>query len=374
MRYDVVKGVQVDQSSNPNFQALQAAGQAGRFQGVQGMDTFGEEPQDDLDNIQPRAGFAYDLNGNGRNVIRGGGCVSGLWLHQLERPFPAIDASGLGHGPVFSVNRTTGIRKADGTLFRVGDPISTIESQNEADPNQIPLFGQVASPTLEQPYTRQANIGWAHQLSASTALTVDYVHIDGRDLNIRFRYNYRDPATGLRRLSDLAIRPNTQAFRAAISDGESRYDGLILGVRRRLTNGLDFTVSYPGEGDEQHRRGVGRARRQLHPGRDQPVCRRAAGTVGPHRCAPPDLGERGHPHEVGHPGRALLHLPLRASALHLRGCRSEWRQQQQRHHRRAYQYDGEGVAPRRLATARRSIAAAARTSHSSTCASRSPSR
>ncbi len=61
LRYDVVKGVQVDQSSNPNFQALQAAGQAGRFQGVQGMDTFGEEPQDDLDNIQPRAGFAYDV-------------------------------------------------------------------------------------------------------------------------------------------------------------------------------------------------------------------------------------------------------------------------------------------------------------------------
>ena len=245
LRYDVVKGVQVDQSSNPNFQALQAAGQAGRFQGVQGMDTFGEDPQDDLDNIQPRAGFAYDLNGNGRNVIRGGwGVYQDFGYTNSNVLFPAIDASGLGHGPVFSVNRTTGIRKADGTLFRVGDPISTIESQNEADPNQIPLFGQVASPTLEQPYTRQANIGWAHQLSASTALTVDYVHIDGRDLNIRFRYNYRDPATGLRRLSDLAIRPNTQAFRAAISDGESRYDGLILGVRRRLTNGLDFTVSY----------------------------------------------------------------------------------------------------------------------------------
>ena len=183
--------------------------------------------------------------GNGRDVVRGGwGVYQDFGYTNSNVLFAAIDASGLGHGAIFSVNNTTGIRKADGTLFRVGDPISTIESQNEADPTRIPLFGQVASPRLEQPYTRQANIGWAHQLTNSTAFTADYVHIDGRDLNVRFRYNYRDPATGLRRLADLDIRPNTQAFRAAISDGESTYDGLILGVRRRMTNGLDFTVSY----------------------------------------------------------------------------------------------------------------------------------
>ena len=245
LRYDVVKGVQIDQSQNPNFQALQAAGRAGRFQNVPGMDSFGQDPKDDLNNIQPRAGFAYDVKGNGRDVVRGGwGVYQDFGYTNSNVLFAAIDASGLGHGPVFSVNNTAGIRKADGTLFHVGDPISTISGQNEADPTKIPLFGQVASPRLQQPYTRQANIGWAHQLSASTALTVDYVHIDGRDLNMRFRYNYRDPVTGLRRLSDLDIRPNTQAFRAAINDGESQYDGLILGVRRRMANGLDFSASY----------------------------------------------------------------------------------------------------------------------------------
>jgi hypothetical protein len=245
LRYDVVKGVQIDQSQNPNFQALQAAGRAGRFQGVQGMDSFGQDPKDDLDNLQPRAGFAYDVKGNGRDVVRGGwGVYQDFGYTNSNVLFAAIDSSGLGHGPVFSVNNTAGIRKADGTLFHVGDPIATITSQNEADPTRIPLFGQVASPRLQQPYTRQANIGWAHQLTTSTALTVDYVHIDGRDLNMRFRYNYRDPVTGLRRLSDLDIRPNTQAFRAAVNDGESTYDGLILGVRRRMANGLDFSVSY----------------------------------------------------------------------------------------------------------------------------------
>ena len=246
LRYDVVKGVQIDQSQNPNFQALQAAGRAGRFDGVPGMDTFGEDPQDDLNNFQPRTRLRLrrEWQRPGRRPRRMGR-LSGLRLHELERALcrhrrgrSRARAGLLGeqHG-----GHPQGRRHA---VPRSAIRSATISSQNEADPTRIPLFGQVASPTLQQPYTRQANIGWAHQLSASTALTVDYVHIDGRDLNMRFRYNYRDPATGLRRLSDLDIRPNTQAFRAAVNDGESRYDGLILGVRRRMANGLDFSASY----------------------------------------------------------------------------------------------------------------------------------
>ena len=61
---------------------------------------------------------------------------------------------------------------------------------------------------------------------------------------MRFRPNYRDPATGLRRLADLDIRPNTQAIRLAINGGESQYDALILGIRRRMTDGVDFSASY----------------------------------------------------------------------------------------------------------------------------------
>ena len=173
------------------------------------------------------------------------GRVPGFRLHELERALRG-DRRAAGSATARSSRSTgrRGILKADGTLFRVGDPISTIQSQNEADPTRIALFGQVGSPRLEQPYTRQTNIGWAHQLSNSTAFTADVVHIDGRDLNVRFRPNYRDPATGLRRLADLDIRPNTQAIRLAINGGESQYDALILGIRRRMTDGIDFSASY----------------------------------------------------------------------------------------------------------------------------------
>ena len=340
LRYDLVKGVQIDQIAEPELPGVAGCRpRAARFQAVPGMDSFGKDPQDDLDNFQPRVGFAYDVHGNGRDVVRGGwGVYQDFGYTNSNVLFAAIDSSGLGHGPIFSVNNTAGIRKADGTLFRVGDPIASIISQNEADPTRIPLFGQVASPTLQQPFTRQANIGWAHQLSASTALTADYVHIDGRDLNMRFRYNYRDPATGLRRLSGLDIRPNTLAFRAAINDGESRYDGLILGVRRRMSKGLDFSASYTlAKATSNIGAAIRRAGCELHPGRDQPVRRRAAGALGTIGCASPRVGERSHPRPVGHPGGALLPVPLRPSHLHLRRSGPERRQQQQRHH-------GQGVS------------------------------
>ena len=67
--------------------------------------------------------------------IRGGwGVYQDFGYTNSNVLFPAIDASGLGHGPVFSVNNTTGIRKADGTLFRVGDPISTIAEPERGRP------------------------------------------------------------------------------------------------------------------------------------------------------------------------------------------------------------------------------------------------
>jgi outer membrane receptor protein involved in Fe transport len=245
LRYDLVDGVQIDQSKNPNFQAIQAGARAGRFAGQPGLEDFGKDPREDRNNIQPRAGFAYDLRGNGKDVVRGGwGVYQDFGYTNSNVLFAAIDAGGLGHGAVFSVNNPAGIRKPDGTLFHVGDPIGSIAGLNEADPTRLPLFGQVISPRLQQPYTRQANIGWSHELSSSTAVTADYVHIDGRDLNMRFRYNYLDPDTRLRRLAGLDVRPNTQAFRFAVNGGQSRYDGLILGVRRRMSSGVDFSASY----------------------------------------------------------------------------------------------------------------------------------
>jgi outer membrane receptor protein involved in Fe transport len=243
LRYDYVDGMPLDQSTNPNFQAMQAAGAAGRFANMAFFEDFGLDTQNDRDNIQPRVGVAWDVNGNGRNVVRAGwGVYTDFGYTNSNILFPAIDVAG-GHGQVFFVNNATGIRKLDGTFYTPSDPISTIEHLNEVNMTLAPLFGQVASPRLEQPYTRQTNAGWSRQLDSTTAFTVDYVRVEGRDINIRLRGNTRING-GPRRLADLPIRPNTLSFRTAVSKGESTYDGLILGLRRRMARGFDLTASY----------------------------------------------------------------------------------------------------------------------------------
>jgi len=245
LRYDLMTGYQIDQSKDPNFVALQAAGKSGRLNGMIGFEDFGKDPREDKNNVQPRLGAVWNVNGTGRDVVRAGwGIYTDVGYTNSNILFGAADASGLGFGPVFTASDPNGLRNPDGTFFRVGQPLTNLSSLNEALPGEIPLFGfGPISPRLEQPESWQTSAGYSHQLSPSTVVNADYVHIDGKKLNIRPRLNTR-PNGGARRLADLPLNPNNASLRPAISRGKSKYDGLILSVRRRMTRGLDFTGSY----------------------------------------------------------------------------------------------------------------------------------
>jgi hypothetical protein len=241
LRWDYTDGMPIDQELSRNFQLLQAAGRTGRFEGTL-LEDFGQDPKSDLDNIQPRLGAVYDLRGDGRDVLRGGwGVYSDVAYLNANALTAAIDAGG-GAGIMYQASAAAGLRKADGTLFRTSDPLSTIAHLNTVDPTVPLASGEVVSPLLEQPYTYQTSLGWAHEVSPSTALTVDYVRVEGRDLNMRIRPNVL--VNGQRFLAGLPIQPNSSAFRVAVSKGESLYNALIVGVRRRLTSGLDLNASY----------------------------------------------------------------------------------------------------------------------------------
>ncbi|HET9706313.1 MAG TPA: TonB-dependent receptor [Vicinamibacterales bacterium] len=245
LRYDLITGYQFDQSKNPNFVKVQDAGRAGQLAGIKGMENFGQEPKDDTNNWQPRVGFAYDVRGDGKDVIRGGwGIYMDMAYTNANALFPAIDATGVGFGAVLSVDNQQGIRNPDGSLFQVGQPLTNIASQNQANPNALPLFGQFTDPRLQMPYTRQASIGWSHELAPTTVFTADFVRADGRDLNVRPRINTRIIPNGPRVLQFLNLLPNAIGTRPAISRGESKYTALITGLKRRMTNNIDFGVTY----------------------------------------------------------------------------------------------------------------------------------
>ena len=244
LRYDIVTGFDIDQSGIPNYNTLTAAAAAGRFNGVPGFEEFGNDEGEDLNNIQPRIGAVYDLRGDGKDVIRAGwGIYYDFGYTNATILVPGLSAQG-GSGTIFSISgRTAGIRNADGSFFAVGQPISNIASQNEVNPDGPFYSTQLTPPGIRQPWTSQFSAGWSHQLSPSTVFDVDYVHIKGTDLGVRWPLNTRING-GPRRYQapELPLNPANPTMNMSV--GQSKFDGINFGIRRRLDKGISFNAWY----------------------------------------------------------------------------------------------------------------------------------
>jgi outer membrane receptor protein involved in Fe transport len=233
VRYDLVTGFAINQSGVTNFQVMQAAGKAGRFNGIPAFEDWGKDPKEDKNNIQPRIGIAWDVRGDGRDLVRAGwGLYYDFGYTNANILFAGLNTVG-GQGAVFTVSGVSaGIKNKDGSYFKVGDPIANITSPNEVlNPNGPFFNSHVASPRILQPYTDQWSAGWSHQLTRSTVLDLDYVGTRGHDLGVRFPLNTRING-GARRFADLPLSPANPTYDLSI--GASKFDGLTVGMRRRM--------------------------------------------------------------------------------------------------------------------------------------------
>jgi hypothetical protein len=264
LRYDLTSGLSnLDQSKNPNYVLVRNAAIAGRFNNLAPpvrdvMNDFANDPQMDKTNIQPRIGAVLDVNGNGKDIVRGGwGMYSDFGYTNSNVLFAAADASGTTYGTVFNVGPVpsgictvpvpAGGTCSSASLFRVGQSLDLIRSQNQAVGN--PPFGQWVDPLLKQPRQYQTNAGWSHELTPDTVISADVVYALGRDLNMRPRVNQRIPGSlsNPRIISNAIgtnLNPNTNTNRPALSVGKSEYDALIVGLRRRFSKGVAFTAGY----------------------------------------------------------------------------------------------------------------------------------
>ena len=213
-------------------------------------------PQDDSRDFSPRVGFAWDIGGAGKHVLRGGyGLYYGqtflnipLFMIQQINPTIFVSVFSIASGDVVP---GTGILLSN---WRFGvDPLPTIPPP----PTQLPAnsTGRIMDPDYQNPLTQQWNVGYAWQLNSYSVLEFEYTHILGlhesKTLNINPTRSMFLNAAG----NEISSRPLTAPLAAAgqpvlgrvdleVSSGRSRYDGMNISYRRRLHNHFTVNATY----------------------------------------------------------------------------------------------------------------------------------
>jgi carboxypeptidase family protein len=225
VRYDVDFNLMDEKNFefNATRQALEAIGHPA-----------GGYPKTPKKDISPRVGFAYDLTGDGRRVVRGG---YGIYFDQYNTAAAAGDITSQARRPLNALATLTNTAIGVGQLatFRLGvDPLPAQPTEG----NRLPLGsqGQWIDVNMVDPRTHQAHIGYVHELMANTTVAVDYSHVEGR--NEKRITSINPIINGRRRLADDFQRvfgaPNYLSdVRILAGINKSRYDALTLMFRRR---------------------------------------------------------------------------------------------------------------------------------------------
>ncbi len=193
-----------------------------------------EVPKTPYTNFSPRVGFAFDLAGDGRRVLRGG---YGLYFDQINQQ-PFGDISSQTHRPLNVVSTLVNTAIGVGQLanYRFGiDPFPPQPTNgDELAPGSL---GQWIGSNVVDPRVHHMHIGYAHELGTATMFAVDYTHQQGTRGLIGLNIN--PVVNGVRVLAPDFLRvygrPNVlNQINIKSSIGESQVDMLTFKFQRRL--------------------------------------------------------------------------------------------------------------------------------------------
>jgi hypothetical protein len=215
----------------------------------------------DKNNIQPRAGFAFNVDG--RSVIRGGigRYYEKLFLGQVS----PLQSSGV-FGDSFIVNfpvSTADPGPSQGRLptdpMLVNGPVVNRELLNRLYPlgtlTRNTSTVQFDSPARQMPRATQVSFGYERQVEKTMSIGIDYIHNQGRgwvgyDLNPGLRVNTTRTGSIVRTdllgiASQLGIAPFSNAVNLRFDySGRTRYDGLNFQWERRFSGFWSARAAY----------------------------------------------------------------------------------------------------------------------------------
>ena len=182
-------------------------------------------------NVQPRLGFAFDIFGTGKSVLRGG------YGYMADQPTSNV-ATGLASNPPFS----TSVSYANTAV-----PIPVNNLYNSAAAAGIAINS--VNRNFRNAYSQTFNVNYQQELPYGIVAQIGYYGAVGRHL--RARTNQNEPINGVRpypKLSatspiDPGIATNVNIAEAN-SVGSSNYNAMWLTATKNFNHGLQFNMTY----------------------------------------------------------------------------------------------------------------------------------
>jgi hypothetical protein len=242
LRYDYWTGFDLDQRSNPIWQKLATQTKYSEYYLRDFKGGKGGVLKNDKNNYAPRLGFTYDFSGDGHHLLHGGwGLYYDFPYTNATILFPAAAVQS-NYGVVYNAHSDTGFKNPDGSFFQPGQPLP---------PNQLPGAAinppnEVASPTLQTPYSAQGSLGYSWQATSWLGLNVEGVLINYRHIPYRFRANPFVDANGNGVVDPTETRrfPEFGNFRLWYGNGSADYQGVNLSARARLSDRFEIQGFY----------------------------------------------------------------------------------------------------------------------------------
>ena len=204
---------------------------------------------------QPRVGAAWDVKGDGTSLVRASYGVYYARQNMLSQ-VGSVTTNGLQQQTIFANTAN---------LLSFGAPTPSwpnIVTPTPLPEGQFPLFSgvRVFDRDYKNPRIFAFNVAYEQELAPGWVGYADFIWNEGRDLTRFLNFNKSDPVccdqgpgTGnVHVYNGHPWQPQLDEVMVTNSLGESRYRGLTLGARKRLSRGVQFEGNYVLARDEDN--------------------------------------------------------------------------------------------------------------------------